>query len=167
MSHILLLKFFFICFSLPTHRVIIEPHQSLRSTTSTPSQLVQLITMASTVTVSTTLPYVEDYILESITTNRLIIRPLLLSDLEAYRTLRSQPEAMAHSGRGRPDIDLSETLAKLLALYFRSIFIRMSSNIMVWTLGYFVAQSLFNRSDNFWNVTIRRYQPSAVHWHQV
>ena len=68
------------------------------------------------VTVSTTLPYVEDYILESITTNRLIIRPLLLSDLEAYRTLRSQPEAMAHSGRGRPDIDLSETLAKLQRL---------------------------------------------------
>ena len=72
--------------------------------------------MASTVTVSTTLPNIEDYILEPIITDRLIIRPLLLSDLEAYRTLRSQPEAMAHSGRGRPDIDLSETLAKLQRL---------------------------------------------------
>ena len=72
--------------------------------------------MASTVTVSTTLPYVEDYILESITTNHLIIRPLLLSDLEAYRTLRSQPEAMAHSGRGRPDANIEETKDKLQRL---------------------------------------------------
>ena len=72
--------------------------------------------MASTVTISTTLPYVEDYILEPITTDRLIIRPLLLSDIEVYRTLRSQPEAMAHSSRGRPDLDTSETLAYLQRL---------------------------------------------------
>lgn len=72
--------------------------------------------MAPTITVSTTLPYLEDYKLGSIISDRLIIRPLLLSDLEAFRTLRSQPEAMAHSGRGRPDADLNETLAKLQRL---------------------------------------------------
>lgn len=67
------------------------------------------------VEVSTTLPLVDDN-LPTIPTDRLILRPLLLTDLEAFQTIRSQPQAMAHSGRGRPDADLSETLAKLQRL---------------------------------------------------
>ena len=64
-------------------------------------------------TISTTLPFIGNNLSEPIITNRLIIRPLLLSDLQAFYTLRSQPEAMAHSNKGKPDASISETLAKL------------------------------------------------------
>lgn len=67
------------------------------------------------ITVSTTLPKVGDN-LPSIRSDRLIIRPLLPSDLEPFYTLRSQPEAMTDSGKQRPDADLSETRAKLKSL---------------------------------------------------
>jgi RimJ/RimL family protein N-acetyltransferase len=76
----------------------------------------KFITMATMTTVTTTLPFIKDDHLRPIESDRLILRPLLLSDLEAYRTIRSQPEAMAYSGRGRPDSDLEETQAKLLRL---------------------------------------------------
>lgn len=64
--------------------------------------------------VATTLPTFEKGNLNfPITTDRLIIRPLVRSDLEAYHSLRIQPEAMAHSRRGRPDANLAETQARL------------------------------------------------------
>lgn len=67
------------------------------------------------VEVSTTLPLVGDN-LPILRSARLIIRPLLLSDINSYSTLRSQPEAMTSSGRGRPDLSLDETQEKLLRL---------------------------------------------------
>ena len=66
-------------------------------------------------TISTTRPHLGCNIL-GIVTQRLIIRPLLLSDLQAFYTIRSQPEAMAHSGRGRPDANIEETKDKLQRL---------------------------------------------------
>ena len=66
-------------------------------------------------TVSTTRPHLGCNIL-GIVTQRLIIRPLLLSDLQSFYTIRSQPEAMAHSGRGRPDANIEETKDKLQRL---------------------------------------------------
>ena len=69
----------------------------------------------SKVTVSTTLPMVGDN-LESIHSARLILRPLHLSDLEAYRTIRSQAAAMTYSGSGLPDSTMEETEAKLKRL---------------------------------------------------
>jgi RimJ/RimL family protein N-acetyltransferase len=66
-----------------------------------------------TTTVLTTLPLIPERLPMPILSPRLIIRPLRLADLDAFRRLRSQPEAMAHSRRGRPDADLGETLAKL------------------------------------------------------
>lgn len=43
-------------------------------------------------------------------TNRLIVRPILPSDLEAFHELRRLPEAQDHSAkRGRPNRDLAET----------------------------------------------------------
>jgi RimJ/RimL family protein N-acetyltransferase len=71
----------------------------------------------TTLTVSTTLPNVEDNIIGSIETKRLIIRPLLLpTDLEAYRSIRSQPEAMTSSSTGLPDATMKQTEAKLIRL---------------------------------------------------
>lgn len=46
------------------------------------------------VTVSTTRPVIGDNLPLPIHTNRLIIRPYRLTDLEAYHTILSQPEAM-------------------------------------------------------------------------
>lgn len=69
-----------------------------------------------TTTVSTTLPLVEDSLLVPIYSDRLILRPLLLPDLEAFHSLRRQPEAMVHSGKKRPDADLNESLVKLKSL---------------------------------------------------
>lgn len=66
-----------------------------------------------TIEVSTTLPVVEDNVPLSIISDRLILRRLVFSDLEAHHSLRGQPEAMAHSRRGKPDANLEETLAHL------------------------------------------------------
>ena len=63
--------------------------------------------------VNTTLPYINRSELPTIYSDRLIIRPLVNSDIDAYHSLRSQPEAMRDSGRGRPDVNISETLNKL------------------------------------------------------
>jgi RimJ/RimL family protein N-acetyltransferase len=65
--------------------------------------------------VSTTLPLVGDN-LPVLRSARLIIRPLLLSDINSYSTLRSQPEAMTSSSRGRPDLNIDETREKLFSL---------------------------------------------------
>lgn len=62
--------------------------------------------------VLTTLPVVEGE-LPIICTDRLIIRAPGYSDIDAYYSLRTQPEAMTDSGRGRPDANISETLNKL------------------------------------------------------
>lgn len=71
----------------------------------------------ATITVSTTLPSVEDNMVQSIETKRLIIRPLLYPmDLEAYRSIRSQFEAMTSSGTGLPDATMKQTEAKLKRL---------------------------------------------------
>ena len=48
-----------------------------------------------------------------ITTERLILRPLVASDIEAYHDLRRQPEVMHFTSQGRIDVDIAETQAKL------------------------------------------------------
>ncbi|KAI3399757.1 hypothetical protein diail_5825 [Diaporthe ilicicola] len=51
---------------------------------------------------------------EEIKTERLVIRPLLPTDLEAFHELRSIAETQVHStARGRPDRDLEESRANL------------------------------------------------------
>lgn len=72
-------------------------------------------TLSTFITVSTTRPVVEDT-LKSLCTDRLIIRPLLMSDLPAFRVVRTQPAAMTSSGKGRPDGDILETEDKLRRL---------------------------------------------------
>ena len=68
--------------------------------------------------VLTTLPVIEDE-LPIIQTDRLIIRPPVYSDIDAYYSLRTQPEAMTDSGRGIPDPDICVTLNKLERLIKR------------------------------------------------
>ncbi|KAK3398087.1 GNAT domain-containing protein [Sordaria brevicollis] len=46
-------------------------------------------------------------------TERLLLRPLSASDLQALHELRTQPEVMIWTSAGRPDIDINETKAKL------------------------------------------------------
>ncbi|KAI0136744.1 GNAT domain-containing protein [Xylariales sp. AK1849] len=68
----------------------------------------------TSITVLTTLPGVEDNILQSFDTQRLMIRPLLHpTDLEAYRSIRSQPAAMTSSSTGLPDASMEQTELKL------------------------------------------------------
>jgi len=67
--------------------------------------------------VLTTLPIKDE--LPIIYTDRLIIRPPIHSDIDAYYSLRIQPEAMTDSSRGIPDADLSVTLNKLERLIKR------------------------------------------------
>ncbi|KAI4869916.1 acyl-CoA N-acyltransferase [Hypoxylon rubiginosum] len=50
---------------------------------------------------------------EPIRTERLVIRPMREDDLLAYHGLRSQPEAMTGTMRGRPDRDVDESRAAL------------------------------------------------------
>ncbi|KAK6079183.1 GNAT N-acetyltransferase [Seiridium cupressi] len=70
-----------------------------------------------TITVSTTLPRVEDSTILPFETERLVIRPLLYpGDLPAYRTIRSQPAAMTSSRTGLPDFTVEQTEAKLKRL---------------------------------------------------
>ena len=64
------------------------------------------------VDVLTTLPVVDGE-LPVIYTDRLIIRAPEYSDIDAYYSLRTQPEAMTDSGRGKPDANVGETLNKL------------------------------------------------------
>ena len=49
----------------------------------------------------------------SVKTERLVIRPLAESDLEALYELRTQPEVMIWTAAGKPDSSLDETKAKL------------------------------------------------------
>lgn len=72
-------------------------------------------TLPTRITVSTTLPLVKKN-LPTLHSDRLIIRPLLLSDLEEYHTLRSQPETMVLSDTGKPDQNMNDTQDKLLSL---------------------------------------------------
>lgn len=51
-----------------------------------------------------------------IRTERLILRPLVPSDLVAFHRLRSQPEFMKHTTRGHPDSNIHETQKKLNSL---------------------------------------------------
>lgn len=48
-----------------------------------------------------------------VTTERLVLRPLAASDLEALHELRTQPEVMIWTSAGKPDSSLAETKAKL------------------------------------------------------
>jgi RimJ/RimL family protein N-acetyltransferase len=60
--------------------------------------------------ITTTLPILEHKPSKPIITDRLIIRPLVLSDLETYHTLISQPEAMSNTdGLCQPVVDMNET----------------------------------------------------------
>ncbi|KFH46433.1 putative N-acetyltransferase-like protein [Hapsidospora chrysogenum ATCC 11550] len=64
------------------------------------------------VTVKTTLPrqpFEPAATRPSIRTERLLLRPLRESDLEALHELRTQPEVMIHTYRGKVDADLQET----------------------------------------------------------
>ncbi|KAH6660179.1 GNAT domain-containing protein [Truncatella angustata] len=71
----------------------------------------------ATVTVLTTLPNFEDGMIQAFRSKRLIMRPLLHpTDLEAYRTIRSQPAAMTGSRTGLPDDTIEQTEAKLMRL---------------------------------------------------
>ena len=65
--------------------------------------------------VYTRLPVINEE-LPIIQTDRLIIRAPAYSDLDAYYSLRSQPEAMTDSGRGGPDFDINVTFNKLSRL---------------------------------------------------
>ena len=64
------------------------------------------------INVNTTLPVINDE-LPIISTDRLIIRAPAYSDIDDYYSLRSQPEAMVDSGRGKPDSDINVTFNKL------------------------------------------------------
>lgn len=48
-----------------------------------------------------------------VTTDRLLIRPLVPEDAPSLHVLRTQPEVMANSPQGRPDKDLEETQQRL------------------------------------------------------
>ena len=72
-------------------------------------------TLPTRITVSTTLPLVIKN-LPTLHSDRLIIRPLTLADLEEYHTLRSQPETMVYADTGKPDQNMNETQDKLLSL---------------------------------------------------
>lgn len=72
-------------------------------------------TLPIRITVSTTLPMVIKN-LPTLHSDRLIIRPLSLSDLEEYHSLRSQPETMVYADTGKPDQNMNETQDKLLSL---------------------------------------------------
>lgn len=72
-------------------------------------------TSPTRITVSTTLPLVDNN-LPTIHSDRLILRSLLISDLEELHTLRSQPETMALSPMGKPDQNINETLIELQRL---------------------------------------------------
>jgi RimJ/RimL family protein N-acetyltransferase len=62
---------------------------------------------------STTIPSIGDN-LPKLTASHLILRPLLLSDLEAYYALRSDLGAMTTGTvKGKPDANIDESLAKL------------------------------------------------------
>ncbi|KAM7215926.1 Acetyltransferase (GNAT) domain containing protein [Rhypophila decipiens] len=55
------------------------------------------------------LPFPASSSRPTITTQRLVIRPLRESDLQSLYEIRSQPEVMKNSPRGRPDTDVSES----------------------------------------------------------
>jgi len=67
--------------------------------------------------VLTTLPIKDE--LPIIYTDRLIIRAPIHSDIDAYYSLRTQPQAMTDSSKGIPDANLSITLNKLERLIKR------------------------------------------------
>ena len=64
------------------------------------------------INVNTTLPVINNE-LPVIHTDRLIIRAPAYSDIDNYYSLRSQPEAMLDSNRGKPDSDISVSFNKL------------------------------------------------------
>ena len=68
--------------------------------------------------VITTLP-ITDSDFPIIYTDRLILRVPVYSDIDAYYTLRTQPEAMMDSGTGKPDVNFKATLNKLNRLINR------------------------------------------------
>ncbi|KAM7198348.1 putative GMP synthase, partial [Rhypophila sp. PSN 637] len=55
------------------------------------------------------LPFPANSSRPTITTQRLAIRPLRESDLQSLYEIRSQPDVMKNSPRGRPDTDVSES----------------------------------------------------------
>lgn len=71
----------------------------------------------SFITVRSTLPRIPQTLSPEsrpwTTTERLVLRPLAASDLEALHELRLQPEVMIWTSAGKPDSDLAQTKAKL------------------------------------------------------
>ncbi|KAI1459764.1 acyl-CoA N-acyltransferase [Annulohypoxylon moriforme] len=51
---------------------------------------------------------------EPIRTTRLVIRPMVEDDLQSYHELRSQPEAMTGTSRGRPDRNIDESRSAIV-----------------------------------------------------
>ncbi|ETS85844.1 hypothetical protein PFICI_03869 [Pestalotiopsis fici W106-1] len=70
---------------------------------------------ASYIEVETTIPVIEGYP-SRIETSRLLIRPLISSDLDNLWSLRRAAAVMNPTGRGRPDSDIEETKEELSAL---------------------------------------------------
>jgi RimJ/RimL family protein N-acetyltransferase len=60
-----------------------------------------------------TLPLPTNNERAAVTTNRLIIRALEAADLEAFYTLRTEPDVMKWTSAGRIDRDIEETRSKL------------------------------------------------------
>ena len=70
----------------------------------------------SFITVRSTLPRLPLPLISErplVKTERLLIRPLAASDLEALHELRTQPEVMFWTSAGKPDSSLDEAKAKL------------------------------------------------------
>lgn len=92
-------------------------YYTLESSTDTRLILTGFKKLAATdewTTVFTTLPNLGPSSARTHTTTaRLLIRPLLASDLDGLHALRTQPEVMAWSAVGRIDYDLAETADKL------------------------------------------------------
>ncbi|KAI1304572.1 acetyltransferase domain-containing protein [Xylaria venustula] len=69
--------------------------------------------MSNLTAARTTLPRIPIPPRPTLTTERLLLRPLTEGDLEAYHALRVQPAFMAESSLGKSDASLAETQAAL------------------------------------------------------
>ena len=120
---------------LPTHSQLIRLHHEihhylLQATSSStllqsnlsPSITTNTITMNNEIFVQTTFPLIGvDKLYKPIISDHLIIRPVLLSDLEPFHALLSQPKVMPSAYIGAPYVrtKLQQTLAHIASLQTR------------------------------------------------